>query len=41
MGSEFRSSAHVNCEWKSAELLGREGVEEQALEKHSEAPQPK
>lgn len=44
MGSEFLSSAHMNCEWKSAELLGREGVKEQALERHTEAataPQPK
>lgn len=37
MGSECLSSAHMNCEWNSAELLGREGIKEQALEKHTEA----
>lgn len=40
MGSEHLSSARMDWEWKSAELLGREEeevVKEQALEKHTEA----
>lgn len=37
MGSECLSTVHMNCEWNSAELLGREEIKDQALEKHTEA----